>query len=61
MARGYAAGVCGGWLSGAGAPREVKHGKDNRTQVMAATVSEEDEKWCTDGKMVNVSAAKLKR
>ena len=60
VARGYAAGV-GGWRpSGAAVQGEVKNEKCVKGQAMA-DVNEEDERWCTDEKMVNVSAAKLKK
>ena len=58
---GYAAGVCGGRSSGTAAQGGGKHGDPVKTQVMAATKSKEDEEWCTDTEMVNVSAAKLKK
>ena len=60
VARGYAAGVGGGRLSGAAVQREVKGEKCVKGQAMA-DVNEEDDGWCTDEKMVNVSAAKLKK
>ena len=53
VARGYTAGLGGGWPSGAAVQGEVKHEKCVKTHM--AFVNEEDEK------MVNVSAAKLKR
>ena len=53
VARGYTAGLGGGWPSGAAVQGEVKHEKCVKTHM--AFANEEDEK------MVNVSAAKLKR
>ena len=60
VARGYAAGVGGGRPSGAAGQGEVKNEKRVKGQAMA-DVNEEDERWCTDEKMVNVSAVKLKK
>ena len=59
VARGYAAGVGGGRPSGAAGQGEVKN-ECVKGQAMA-DVNEEDERWCTDETMVNVSAAKLKK
>ena len=56
---GYAAGICGGDPSGTAA-QGGKHGSPVKTQIMATT-KREDEGWCTDKEMVNVSTAKLKK
>ena len=60
VAKGYSAGVGGGRPSGAAVQEKVKHDNCVKGQAMAV-VNEEDEGWCTDEKMVNVSAAKLKQ
>ena len=57
---GYAAGICGGDPSGTAAQGGGKHGSPVKTQIMA-TMKREDEGWCTDEEMVNVSTAKLKK
>ena len=56
---GYGAGVGGGQPSGTGVQRQ--DGRSAKTEPVPVTVSENDEKWCTDEDMVNVSADKLKR
>ena len=59
VASGYNAGVGGGRPGGGGAQRH--DGRSDKTEPVAVTMSEDDEEWCTDQNMVNVSAAKLKR
>ena len=59
VVEGYSAGVGGGRPSGAAVQGEVKHEKCVKGQAL--TIVNEDEGWCTDEKMVNVSAAKLKK
>ena len=58
VVEGYSAGVGGGRPSGAAVQGEVKHEKCVKGQAL--TIVNEDEGWCTDEKMLNVSAAKLK-
>ena len=59
VASGYGTGVGGGRPSGGGSQRQ--DGRSDKAQHVAVAGIEDDEKWCTDEKMVNLSAAKLKR
>ena len=56
---GYGAGVGGGRPSGTGAQRQER--RSDKAQPIAVTGTDDDEEWCTDAEMVNVSTAKLKR
>ena len=59
--KGYATGVGGGRTSGT-TPREgVKHENSAKAQIMHDPKCKEDEGWCTDEHLVNVSPAKLKK
>ena len=58
VVEGYSAGGGGGRPSGAEVQGEVKNKKCVKGQAL--TIVNEDEGWCTDEKMLNVSAAKLK-
>ena len=60
VAKGYAAGLSGRRPSGTKAQRESKHKVSVKTQSVPVTMNE-DEEWCTDDKMLNISAAKLQK
>ena len=62
MKKGYSAGVGGGRPSGAAAQRGAKCQQPSKTEPMVtSTETAEDEEWCTEEKMVNVTADKLKQ
>ena len=60
---GYATGAGGGRPSGTGAQGGIKHRSPLKTKSlpMAIANQSEDEEWCTDKEMVNVSPSKLKK
>ena len=59
VASGYGAGVGGGRPCGTEAQRQ--DGRSDKAQPEVAAVIKDDEEWYTDEKMVNISAAQLKR